>query len=266
MAGSVTKLGDRLSVDFVAARKQKRIVRAFAELVSEAGWQGATIGDIVRRAGVARKTLYDNFEGKDAIAEALVAPVRPDGFDLATETRSLRLLIIELAARWQIGDQAGALAGAEHMLRALRELPGSITPPSDGGQEELNCSLPPGRHGLPRDFVSRNQRHRLLTAVAWSVAERGYNATTVANITKAASVSRRTFYEHFADKEACFLALVSSTSKLEINLGSGFGMLVIEVVSTGVTDEVAATRKAKDAARVIQSLVDNLEVERRTAA
>jgi AcrR family transcriptional regulator len=71
--------------------------------------------------------------------------------------------------------------------------------------EATSSRLPAGRHGLPREFVVENQRERIVTALVDSVAERGYNATTVADITKAASVSRRTFYEHFADKEACFL-------------------------------------------------------------
>lgn len=71
---------------------------------------------------------------------------------------------------------------------------------------ENSIRLPAGRHGLPREFVVQNQRERIVTALVDTVAERGYNATTVAHITKAASVSRRTFYEHFADKEACFLA------------------------------------------------------------
>ena len=69
-----------------------------------------------------------------------------------------------------------------------------------------SARLPAGRHGLPREFIAQNQRERIITALVDTVAERGYNATTVAHITKAASVSRRTFYEHFADKEACFLA------------------------------------------------------------
>lgn len=76
-------------------------------------------------------------------------------------------------------------------------------------EEETSAAsprLPAGRHGLPREFIVQNQRERIVTALVDTVAERGYNATTVANITKAASVSRRTFYEHFADKEACFLA------------------------------------------------------------
>jgi len=73
-------------------------------------------------------------------------------------------------------------------------------------EAESSSRLPAGRHGLPREFIVQNQRERIITALVDTVAERGYNATTVAHITKAASVSRRTFYEHFADKEACFLA------------------------------------------------------------
>ena len=66
--------------------------------------------------------------------------------------------------------------------------------------------LPSGRHGLTRDAVVASQRGRLVDAMAQMVAERGYPATTVADVVERAGVSRRTFYEQFADKEACFLA------------------------------------------------------------
>jgi AcrR family transcriptional regulator len=66
--------------------------------------------------------------------------------------------------------------------------------------------LPPGRHGLSRVFVAENQRERLLNGVVDAVAEHGWNATTIARITKAAKISRRTFYEHFEGREDCFLA------------------------------------------------------------
>ncbi|HXS33186.1 MAG TPA: TetR/AcrR family transcriptional regulator [Solirubrobacterales bacterium] len=66
--------------------------------------------------------------------------------------------------------------------------------------------LPPGRHGLPRAFVSENQRERLLNGVLEAVAEHGYNATTIGKITEASKISRRTFYEYFSSKEECFLA------------------------------------------------------------
>lgn len=66
--------------------------------------------------------------------------------------------------------------------------------------------LPPGRHGLPREFVVHNQRERLIAGLAEAVAENGYASTTIAHITRHAAVSRRTFYEHFASKDECFVA------------------------------------------------------------
>jgi AcrR family transcriptional regulator len=46
----------------------------------------------------------------------------------------------------------------------------------------------------------------MLEAMAEAVAEKGYAATTVADVVGRAGVSRKTFYEHFSDKEDCFLA------------------------------------------------------------
>jgi AcrR family transcriptional regulator len=66
--------------------------------------------------------------------------------------------------------------------------------------------LPHGRHGLPREFVVRNQRERLEAGIIASVAERGYHHTTIVDIAAASGISKRTFYDYFADKEACFLA------------------------------------------------------------
>jgi AcrR family transcriptional regulator len=66
--------------------------------------------------------------------------------------------------------------------------------------------LPPGRHGLPREFVAHNQRERLIAGLAEAVAENGYTGTTIAHITRHAAVSRRTFYEHFNGKDECFVA------------------------------------------------------------
>jgi AcrR family transcriptional regulator len=63
-----------------------------------------------------------------------------------------------------------------------------------------------GRHNLPPEVVAFNQRERLLAAVAQVVAERGYGEMTVADVIRLASVSRRTFYEHFKNKEVAFLA------------------------------------------------------------
>src|SRR5690349_5728075 len=66
--------------------------------------------------------------------------------------------------------------------------------------------LPKGRHAAPREVVWESQRGRMLEAMALAVAEKGYGATAVADVIAGAGVSRKTFYEHFANKEGCFLA------------------------------------------------------------
>jgi AcrR family transcriptional regulator len=73
----------------------------------------------------------------------------------------------------------------------------------DNGGERLG-RLPPGRHGLSREFVEKNQRSRITAAMISVVAEFGYQKATISEIVAAAGVSRRTFYGHFSTKEDCF--------------------------------------------------------------
>src|SRR4051794_19434877 len=63
-----------------------------------------------------------------------------------------------------------------------------------------------GKPTDPYRLARRTQRDRLLDGMARSVARQGYVATPVAEVLRVAGVSRRTFYEQFADKEDCFLA------------------------------------------------------------
>jgi AcrR family transcriptional regulator len=71
--------------------------------------------------------------------------------------------------------------------------------------------LPSGRHGLLPSFVAANQRERILSAVAQATAELGYTDMSVEAIIARAGVSRRTFYEHFKNKEDAFLAAYDAT-------------------------------------------------------
>jgi AcrR family transcriptional regulator len=66
-------------------------------------------------------------------------------------------------------------------------------------------------------------RRDLIGALAACVAEKGYAATTIADIVALARVSKRTFYEHFGSKEECLMALYGHvTSRLmEIIRSSG---------------------------------------------
>jgi len=66
--------------------------------------------------------------------------------------------------------------------------------------------LPRGSHGIPPDVVARNQRERLVAAMAEECAEGGYAEASVAGVAKRAGVSSATFYEQFGDKQDCMLA------------------------------------------------------------
>jgi AcrR family transcriptional regulator len=66
--------------------------------------------------------------------------------------------------------------------------------------------LRPGPNGLPRGQVTEIQRSRMLAAAVEAVDEVGYARMTVAQVISRARVSRKTFYDVFADREDCFLA------------------------------------------------------------
>ncbi|MBS1885798.1 MAG: TetR/AcrR family transcriptional regulator [Actinobacteria bacterium] len=64
--------------------------------------------------------------------------------------------------------------------------------------------LPPGRHGLPREFVIENQRQRIAAGMIAAISAQGYHEATISDIAAAAGLSRRTFYGYFKTKEECF--------------------------------------------------------------
>jgi AcrR family transcriptional regulator len=66
--------------------------------------------------------------------------------------------------------------------------------------------LPHGPHRLGPEQVARNQRIRMHGAMIEAVSTSGYERTSVKQVVGLAGVSRRSFYEHFANKQDCFLA------------------------------------------------------------
>ena len=72
--------------------------------------------------------------------------------------------------------------------------------------DQANIKLTGGPHGIPKAVVQKIQRDRLMRAMAKTVAEFGYQETTVRRLLGRAGLSRRTYYELFEDKEDCFLA------------------------------------------------------------
>jgi AcrR family transcriptional regulator len=97
--------------------------------------------------------------------------------------------------------------------------------------------LPSGRHGLPRSFVESNQRQRILRAVVEVASGTGYGGLTVRDVIERAGVSRRTFYEHFENKEQAFLAaydLVVTRLAVEVEASSTRGESWSERIGLGL--------------------------------
>jgi AcrR family transcriptional regulator len=83
--------------------------------------------------------------------------------------------------------------------------------------------FPSGARRLPSDLVRAVQRERLIAAMLMAAAELGYRATNVQDVIERAGVSRPTFYEHFANKEDCFLAAFdTSAQRLKERVAAAF--------------------------------------------
>jgi AcrR family transcriptional regulator len=98
--------------EFVASHKRRRMMDAIAELTAENGYEATKIADIVRRAAVARKTLYDNFDGKEDLflsaIDAVVAELR---------------LAVEEGCRGGGSAETGIVGGLEALLEFVAERP-----------------------------------------------------------------------------------------------------------------------------------------------
>ena len=61
--------------------------------------------------------------------------------------------------------------------------------------------------------MAADHRERLLAGLASSIQEKGYRQTRVADVVRLARTSRRSYYEHFEDRESAFLALFDAASE-----------------------------------------------------
>lgn len=73
--------------------------------------------------------------------------------------------------------------------------------------------FPSGVRKLPAELIKTIQRERLIVAILSAVAELGYLETNVQDVIDRAGVSRPTFYEHFSNKEDCFLAAFDTSAE-----------------------------------------------------
>lgn len=104
--------------------------------------------------------------------------------------------------------------------------------------------LPPGPHGIPPELVERNQRERLIAAMAEVCAECGYAESSVAEVAKRAGVSTASFYRQFKDKRECML----------VSFGELFGRL-LAALEAGCGDAGGARESARAGVRTAIALL-----------
>lgn len=165
----MTQIRPELPREFVASHKRRRMMEAIADLSAERGYEATKIADIVRSAAVARKTLYDNFDGKEDLFLSAVDAVLTE----------MRLVVGEACESNGGSGEEGIVAGLSALLDYIAERPAaarmcmveaiSATPSSarlyDAGMRdfvELLRRSAPGGADLPETM-----EESLVGGVAW---------------------------------------------------------------------------------------------------
>jgi AcrR family transcriptional regulator len=138
------------------------------------------------------------------VAVAIGAIQRMLGSRLRRGERALGAALEDLLG-WSESYARPARASHWHTLTTTSAIPPSPFLPSAPAQAPARLGR--GRPRLPEEQVAENHRGRIMFATAQVVAERGYAAATIADITKLAGVDGRAFYRLFNDKQEVFDAI-----------------------------------------------------------
>jgi AcrR family transcriptional regulator len=104
-----------------------------------------------------------------------------------------------------------------------------------------------------RGDAENGHRLRLVAAMAALLAARALSTVTIADIARQARVSKRTFYEHFADKEACFIACYETLSDI-----------VLKATLDATTGDLPWAKKVRASTRAYLSTLESQPALTRT--
>jgi AcrR family transcriptional regulator len=114
------------------------------------------------------------------------------------------------------GRRTSLSAREKHGNRSSGSSPAGPNHSGSGRVAPLYKRLPHGPHRLERNEVILHQRTRIHGAMIEAIARHGYEATSVKEVIELAGVSRRSFYEQFANKEAAFLVTFDLIARNDI--------------------------------------------------
>ena len=162
-----------LPPEFIALHKRNRITAALAELTAEKGFEATKISDVVKRAAVARKTLYDNFSGKEDVFLA--------AFDTTVEelTRRVEESCAATEGDWEDAVEAGLAALLEYVAEqpamarlCLIEAQSATAASSERYEQTLQRFVELGRRRLPRAGAApETVDEAVVGGVAWILSQ-----------------------------------------------------------------------------------------------
>jgi AcrR family transcriptional regulator len=110
--------------------------------------------------------------------------------------------------------------------------------------------LPPGRHGLPREFVVENQLQRIAAGMIKVVVDQSYASASVTQVVAVAGVSRRTFYHYYSNKAEAFFDV----------FGKVTDFLCAAMVEAGETEGGWAARVRAELDALLDCFATNLDL------
>jgi AcrR family transcriptional regulator len=110
------------------------------------------------------------------------------------------------------------------------------------------ATVPRGRHAPPLEIRLSQQRRRLFAAAAAVFARGGYAEATAEAIAREAGMSKATFYEHFANKEDCIVALFDTATDMVL--------AVMRAAADASRDEPGQVRVRALVTAFLQALAD----------
>jgi AcrR family transcriptional regulator len=142
------------------------------------------------------------------------------------------------------GPDLAAWGAGYDLAPADAHVPPSLNPSNNETTDRPGLmTLPQGVHRLPRSFVDRHQRARILEAIRELTAEHGYEDLTLTQLTARARISNRTFYEHFTDLQDAFL-IAFQEAFIDLFASAYYSAAARESWSAAVAAGIAALTEA----------------------
>ncbi len=164
-----------------------------------------TLEELERSIQASRDGAPPSAEPTDLTVKAILGGIREVTSTRLREgrVRELPMLADELAA-WA-GSYPRRLPSGLAVPPARRRRSPATKTPSSKRARRAEGRLPSGRSDLPRQFIVKSQRERIVDATAAIVAEKGLAALTIPEIARRANVSLQTFYDIYSSKHDAFL-------------------------------------------------------------